>query len=90
MSEQWLGQFADRVWRSVDTAGIWFLSHRTISGSKSSVLRTDRRGELKAPTNTLDFLRQFWSRDLVQKLRAEILCILAVVARPELNSEAHF
>ena len=32
----------------------------------------------------------FWSQDLVQKLRAEILRILAAVARAELNSEAHF
>ena len=32
------------------------------------MLRTDRRGEVKATTSTLDFLRHFWSRDLVQKL----------------------
>ena len=39
--------------------------------------------------HTLIFFFVFWSRDLVQKLRAEILRILAAVARPELNSEAH-
>ena len=40
--------------------------------------------------HTLDLFLSFWSRDLVQKLRAEILRILVAVARPELNYEAHF
>ena len=38
----------------------------------------------------LELFFSFWSRDLVQKLRAVILYILAVSARRELHYEAHF
>ena len=58
----------------------WSLKLRCFSKSKN----------LAGFAHTLELFSSVWSQDLGQKLRAEILRILAAVARPELNSEDHF